>query len=637
MVHSPFYLDQLKSRALEAFNAQQTFIAEENSKNTSSLSSKPSTSNVDTLLPGCLVFETDPGAIHTRCTSLSTATVAEEENIKSERPGTMTTKAAIEGTPTGSSSIMSSPVKKPMHPDRIRPAASGSLGGVFGTLLTPRGSSAMITASSAMDTFVSAKSWDIARAAAGTVCLGVDRVMRQEFSHVVCIVRPPGHHVGRHGRTYDAPSSGFCLLNNVVIGAVHARLYPQIKKIAILDWDIHHGNGTEELVADDPRCFFASVHLFSNHFFPGTGPTSTSKNLVNVGLENHGTGSGSLAFRTSMEEKILPALKAFEPDFIFISAGFDGHKDDIIGGIAAIKNKNQNVPAGYVEEDYAWATKEVLRIADKCCQGRVVSVLEGGYDVRKETNALAKSVVAHVDAMVMYANGSHCAKFTTTSILPVSTTTIDSTTDQTTALEMKKELSCYMKLKHEGALQELLSTSLDDDTVIILDDSDEEEQTEDPTSKVKSCEDDIDFDELEELEESKEDDEGEEAGDEEDDFIVDEYHVEDAGEKEDQDETVAEEEVENVAEAEESYNENNGFSSHNKEEYTSCGPGYLEYIDYDDEQAMEKDPQDFEEEEEDELMEEFNVNQAESEETEEMNFQEDFVEVVSEQRHQTQE
>ncbi|GLD99063.1 hypothetical protein PINS_up007781 [Pythium insidiosum] len=253
-----------------------------------------------------------------------------------------------------------------------------------------------------MDTYVSAKSWDVARAAAGTVCLAVDRVARREFRHAVCLVRPPGHHVGRHGRTQDAPSSGFCLLNNVVIGAVHARQYPWLRRVAVLDWDIHHGNGTEELLCEDSDAFFASIHLHAaGKFFPGTGASCRRDHVVNVALEDSGAGSGSLAFRQAMADDVLPAMRAFRPDIVFISAGFDGHRDDILGGRAAVKDPT--VPAGYLEEDYVWATQQVLQLAEECCDGRVVSVLEGGYDVRKETNSLAKSVAAHISAIATFA------------------------------------------------------------------------------------------------------------------------------------------------------------------------------------------------------------------------------------------
>lgn len=156
-----------------------------------------------------------------------------------------------------------------------------------------RAYNAVTGTSGPMDTYVCADSWDVALLAAGTVCLGVDRVLKGECSNAVCLVRPPGHHVGRDGRTSAAPSSGFCLLNNVIVGAMHARRYPGIRKVAVLDWDIHHGNGTEELMRGDDESFFASIHLFSQCFFPGTGNDCNEQNIVNVALRNSGIGSGS--------------------------------------------------------------------------------------------------------------------------------------------------------------------------------------------------------------------------------------------------------------------------------------------------------------------------------------------------------
>lgn len=343
----------------------------------------------------------------------------------------------------------------------------------------------------AMDTYVSAKSWDVARAAAGTVCLAVDRVVRKEFHNAVCLVRPPGHHVGRHGRTVTAPSSGFCLLNNVVIGATHARMYPWIRKVAVLDWDIHHGNGTEELLQGDPDAFFASIHLYSaGHYFPGTGKARDDGRLINVALENSGAGSGSLAFREALTDKVLPAMRAFGPDIIFISAGFDGHRDDILGGVAAVKDPN--VPAGYVEEDYAWATQQVLQLAGDVCDGRLVSVLEGGYDVRKETNALAKSVAAHISSIAAF------------------------------ELERKQEAereaatasgSAEVAVKQEGGLlARLLATDLADAGVIVIDEEEEAEGGAEPPHAAKADGDSAVEDETGDDEED-EDEEDEEDGD----------------------------------------------------------------------------------------------------------------------------
>ncbi|RHY35018.1 hypothetical protein DYB32_000506 [Aphanomyces invadans] len=321
-------------------------------------------------------------------------------------------------------------------PDTIRPFAA--IGGAFKV-------AASIKRDSAMDTFVSTASWDVARIAAGTVCLAVDKVLAGEFVNAVCLVRPPGHHVGRNGRTPNAPSSGFCLLNNVVIGALHARMHPSVTRIAVLDWDIHHGNGTEELLRGDPRSFFASIHLYHKDFFPGTGPSASDDNIVNVGLQNSGRGSGSEAFRHALTHDIFPAMELFQPDIIFISAGFDGHKDDILGGCAAVSN--HDIPAGYVED-------EVLKLADKFCKGRVISVLEGGYDVRDETNSLAKSIESHIDAIVEGVLEINAAASVVDSGAPPSA---DS-----------KDVKVEPKL--EGRLARLLSQNINDPSIVLLDD-----------------------------------------------------------------------------------------------------------------------------------------------------------------------
>lgn len=388
-VHSPAYLDQLKSRSVEA-------------------SSTPPSTSAAASASSSLVFETNRGVV---------------DLTPSKKKSTSTT--------------LTSP--------------TGSMGSAFGA-------ASMLPTGIVMDTYVSPKSWDVARAAAGTVCLAVDRVLRKEVRNAACLVRPPGHHVGRHGRTLDAPSSGFCLLNNVIIGAVHARQYPWIRRVAVLDWDIHHGNGTEELMRDDADGFFASIHLYaSGKFFPGTGKSKQQQNLVNVALENSGAGSGSAVFRSALQDQILPAMRAFRPDIIFISAGFDGHKDDILGGRAAVKNTA--VPAGYLEEDYAWATQEVLKLADECCDGRVISVLEGGYDVRKETNSLAKSVAAHVSAIASYEQERQ-KKLSEDEKARVA---------EAQAVPVKQE-------GIGGLLRSLLAKSLDDEDVIIIDDDEDDDE-----------------------------------------------------------------------------------------------------------------------------------------------------------------
>ncbi|CAI5711420.1 unnamed protein product [Peronospora destructor] len=352
-----------------------------------------------------------------------------------------------------------------------------------------------------LDTFVSSKSWDVARAAAGTVCLAVDRVVRKEYHNAVCLVRPPRHHVGRHGRTENAPSSGFCLLNNVVIGATHARLYPWVRKVAVFDWDIHHGNGTEELLKDDPDAFFASIHLYSSgKYFPGTGKSCETGNRVNVALENTGAGSGSQAFRSALELKVLPAMRAFRPDIIFISAGFDGHRDDILGGVAA--DNNPNVPARYVEKDFAWATLETLKLAAEVCDGRVISVLEGGYDVRRETNSLAKSVAAHVAAISAY----ETARRKTGDNLIADVEIKEGADDKTAAaLTHASPVTMERSIKKErvGLLEKLLSADVTDENAIIVDD--EENEEEGGGDGTREVHDDGDIEDEEDLEEEEED------------------------------------------------------------------------------------------------------------------------------------
>ncbi|RLN98624.1 hypothetical protein BBJ28_00023032, partial [Nothophytophthora sp. Chile5] len=266
------------------------------------------------------------------------------------------------------------------------------------------------------------------------------------------------------------------LLNNVVIGVTHARLYPWIRKVAVLDWDIHHGNGTEDLLKDDPDAFFASIHLYSSGwYFPGTGESCETVNLINVALENTGAGSGSQAFRSALENKVLPAMRAFGPDIIFLSAGFDGHRDDILGGAAAMKNPN--VPAGYMEEDYAWTTLEILKLAAEVCDGRVVSALESGYDVRKETSSLAKSAAAHVAAISAYETARRLT--TESSSAGVDKSATGATEAATTIQDavVKAEAPVKPEPVVGELLGRLLATELDDGNVIIIDDDESQEES----------------------------------------------------------------------------------------------------------------------------------------------------------------
>ncbi|MDX2104388.1 MAG: histone deacetylase family protein [Alphaproteobacteria bacterium] len=225
------------------------------------------------------------------------------------------------------------------------------------------------------DTIVSAGSKEAALRAAGAVVQAVDAVMAGEARNAFCAVRPPGHHAE------PASSMGFCLFNNVAVGALHAKEVHGMKRVAVIDFDVHHGNGTQAAFWDEPDLFFASTHQYPH--YPNTGARNETGqgNIVNVPMR---AGSGSPEFRHAMSELVLPALADFSPDFVLISAGFDAHADDPLSSI------------DLHELDYAWATKEILRIARYACEGRVVSTLEGGYDLV----SLAESSAAHVRALM---------------------------------------------------------------------------------------------------------------------------------------------------------------------------------------------------------------------------------------------
>jgi len=230
------------------------------------------------------------------------------------------------------------------------------------------------------DTIVSPGSWEAARRAAGAVVAAIDLVMAKRARNAFCAVRPPGHHAERTG------AMGFCLFNNIAIGALHARQVHQAQKVAVVDFDVHHGNGTQDVFENDPGMFFASTH--QSGIYPGTGAAAEhgiANNIVNVPLP---AGTGSEAWRAAMSGSLLPALSAFQPDLVLISAGFDAHRDDPLAGMRL------------TAEDFGWGTEMICKVAAQACAGRVVSTLEGGYDL----DALAESAAAHVRALM--ASGS---------------------------------------------------------------------------------------------------------------------------------------------------------------------------------------------------------------------------------------
>lgn len=205
--------------------------------------------------------------------------------------------------------------------------------------------------------------------AAGAVINGVDLVMSGAAENAFCAIRPPGHHAMR------SRAMGFCIFNNIAIGAAHALAHHGLERVAIIDFDVHHGNGTEDIVRDDTRILFCSI--FQHPFYPGCGADSGNEHVINVPLA---AGTASDGFRQAVSEHWLPALHAFRPQLLLISAGFDAHQED---DMAMLRLK---------EADYAWVTAEIKQIAALYANGRIVSALEGGYAL----SALGRSVVAHI-------------------------------------------------------------------------------------------------------------------------------------------------------------------------------------------------------------------------------------------------
>ena len=226
------------------------------------------------------------------------------------------------------------------------------------------------------DTHLSPGSLDAARRGVGAACKAVDMVLAGEAKNVFCATRPPGHHAERE------TAMGFCLFGNVAIAAKRALDHHGLARVAVMDFDVHHGNGTQDLLWDEKRALFASTHQMP--LYPGTGDrheTGAHNNILNVPLP---PGAGGQAFRSAMEGMVLPALDDFAPELLLISAGFDAHADD---PLAQMQLR---------EADFAWATGRLCDIAGKHCAGRVVSTLEGGYDLP----ALAASAAAHVGVLM---------------------------------------------------------------------------------------------------------------------------------------------------------------------------------------------------------------------------------------------
>jgi acetoin utilization deacetylase AcuC-like enzyme len=225
------------------------------------------------------------------------------------------------------------------------------------------------------DTILSPASGAAALRAAGAVVAAVDAVVSKEADNAFCAVRPPGHHAE------PQRAMGFCLFNNAAIGALRAREVHGLARVAVVDFDVHHGNGTQEIFYSDASVLYASTHQMP--WFPGTGAARETGvgNIFNTPLA---AGDGGAELREAFQDRILPALNAFAPELIIVSAGFDAHERDPLGSLRM------------TADDFAWVTRELLQAAETHCDGRLVSVLEGGYDLQ----GLKDSVSAHVGELL---------------------------------------------------------------------------------------------------------------------------------------------------------------------------------------------------------------------------------------------
>jgi len=222
------------------------------------------------------------------------------------------------------------------------------------------------------DTAMNPYTLDAALHAAGAAIMAVDMVMQQQAENAFCNVRPPGHHAGRDS------AAGFCIFNNIALAAAHAIEKYGLTRVAIADFDVHHGDGTENIFHDDPRVMLCST--FRHPYYPYCGSDSGNDHIINVPLKAGTSGEG---FRAAVTRYWLPALERFQPQLVLISAGFDAHREDDMGGLALR------------EADYAWVSEELKTCAATHAMGRIVSILEGGYAL----HALGRSVTAHIKVL----------------------------------------------------------------------------------------------------------------------------------------------------------------------------------------------------------------------------------------------
>lgn len=219
------------------------------------------------------------------------------------------------------------------------------------------------------DTAMGPMSLSAALHASGAVILATDLVMAGKIKNAFCCIRPPGHHAGKEN------SAGFCIFNHIAAGVAHAIAKHGLERVAIVDFDVHHGNGTEDIFKDNPHVMLCST--FQHPFYPGSGADSRTDRMINVPLP---AGTDGRGFRKAMEEQFAPALARFKPQMVFVSAGFDAHKDDPLAQL------------GLVKDDYIWITEFIKDIAHKYAKDRIVSSLEGGYQL----TALAECATAHI-------------------------------------------------------------------------------------------------------------------------------------------------------------------------------------------------------------------------------------------------
>jgi acetoin utilization deacetylase AcuC-like enzyme len=222
------------------------------------------------------------------------------------------------------------------------------------------------------DTAMNRHTWNAVLRAAGAAVAATDAVIAGELENAFCATRPPGHHACR------ARAMGFCVINNVAVAARHALEHHGLQRVAIVDFDVHHGNGTEDILSGDPRVLM--VGIFQHPFYPYSGFGAHAENMVNLPIPAYTKGP---AIREAITKHWLPKLEEFKPEMIFVSAGFDAHREDDLGQL------------GLVEADYTWMTEQIMDVARRHAKGRIVSCLEGGYNL----DALGRSVEAHVRAL----------------------------------------------------------------------------------------------------------------------------------------------------------------------------------------------------------------------------------------------